>query len=80
MSLTVDNDLPAPETNTRKQPVRSAIEGLEVGQSVFVPLNEAERHKTHSAAFNVRRALGYTLTCKGQVENGVAGVRVWRTS
>ena len=79
MTFTIDKNIPAPTSRT-KLPFRS----MAVGDSVFLP------HYTASTQSRKKRELGFKLTSpaniapdaqwrtEARVEEGVAGLRVWR--
>lgn len=49
---------------------------IEPGQSVFVPCLD---RKAHCKALTQEAArLGYIVVCKGVIENGRYGLRLWR--
>lgn len=69
-AISITKGLPTPHRGRAKYPFRD----MEVGDSFFAP--HASVIGLHGCA---RRHRPKRFTCRSLVENGVAGVRVWRT-
>jgi len=71
---------------TAKPKLKYPFDRMKVGDSFFAPGQVTARKGTagqgaaHSAAKAYGRAHGLKFTGKTVVENGVKGVRIWRTS
>lgn len=70
MTFKIDKDIPAPDR--AKYPVR----GMEVGDSFFVPSREPSARNSPQTA---GRYYGFKLVSRAVVEDGIEGVRIWRT-
>lgn len=64
-------DIPIPEP---RRDWKSTLDTMEVGESFFAPAN----HQMGSILTKASKRTGYTFARKREIEDGVAGRRVWR--
>ena len=57
---------------------RAAVQALEVGQSFFLPLTGRDRRLMQCRLLNAAKRVYRDVASKAVVEDGVAGLRVWR--
>lgn len=72
--IKIDKGVPIPphgNAGSKKYPILS----MEVGDSFFAP---GKKPTANMAMSKARKTLGYRFSQRAVVENGVAGVRVWR--
>jgi hypothetical protein len=76
--MKIDTDIPIPRLRASIYPFHD----MEVGQSVFYPLNGAaaiDRHPAYMAAATIqKRYADYRFTGRTVTENDIRGIRIWR--
>jgi hypothetical protein len=88
MTYKIDDDVPLPEPvrKPKEHGYNAAMRRMQPGQSVFLPgyARNAASRATGEKAMNMqyaRRTMpGTTWAIRTVTENGVRGVRVWRTA
>jgi hypothetical protein len=86
--MIIDTDVPLPDEAKdlfRSKGTRGSIypfHDMEVGQSVFYPMNGAaaiDRHPAYMAAATIqKRYPDYRFTGRTVTENDIRGIRIWR--
>lgn len=71
--MTIQIDKNVPRTTRRKYPFKD----MEVGDSFFAP--DKTTHSMGGAIAHAKNTLGGQYAMRTVTENGVSGVRVWRT-
>ena len=76
--MKVDSNIPIPRVRSSTYPFHT----MEIGDSVFYPLNGAtaiDRHPAYMAAATIqKRHADYRFTGRTVIENDVRGIRIWR--
>ena len=76
--MKVDTNIPIPRTRASIYPFHT----MEIGDSVFYPLNGAtaiDKHPAYMAAATIqKRQADYRFTGRTVIENDVRGIRIWR--
>ena len=62
----------------RREKLKDVFARLEVGDSVFIPPERASEYTARSMAAIYQKQLGYRLSTRVSVEDGVRGIRVKR--
>ena len=71
-----DIPMPAPRIRGAMQPLIDALASLDVGQSVFVPVETCKTPAPYAA--KVAKASGAKFVCRKAEEKSKAGHRIWR--
>ena len=83
MTIAIDNiAAPARTSSSRgapKAPLTLAIESLEVGQSFFLPLAETKEGYLRIRASTLGKLLSRKFPVRSTTEDGVKGLRFYRT-
>ena len=76
--MKIDRDIPPPTPRGEKSPFAK----MQVGDSVFFPgENKADaQHPAYMSARNYVKRKGFGFTLRSVEENGVKGIRIWRTA
>lgn len=75
--ITIDSDVPMPETTRVSRGSIYPFEKLEIGQSFFVPKDIRSATSSHGKREADKGGLR-RWSCRNAIENGVEGSRVWR--
>lgn len=75
--ITIDKGLPVPKRYKSGRPYMYPYEQMEIGDSFFVAKN---RNGGGALVNHAKKVTGHTFTLRTVTENGVKGVRIWRTA
>lgn len=78
--FTIQTDVPIPPITGRGRKSKYPTERLGVGQSYFVPENQASYNQVSQAAYAHARGSTKKFTIRRVAEDGIPGTRVWRTA
>lgn len=68
---------PTPKISPDGFPLRVSLDKLEVGMSIFVPCVNTNRAKRQCKSYAKKNGMELVLAVR--VENGLYGLRLWRT-
>lgn len=79
LTFTIDKDVPLPPL-ARRGVGFHAIDAMEVGDSVFINSGKSQANVAAHFWTLAKNRPGWKFATRKVVENGVAGIRVWRVS
>ena len=84
--MTIDRDIPLPVARTagarKPRPSKYPFRDMQPGDSAFFPGKHSgdRHHPAYMSARNFVKRYGWRMSLRSVEENGVKGVRIWRTA